>query len=373
MPFEDFFWIKEDSFERVDSPRGLLKLKINSTKLQNPEVSDSDLRQPNPIAIPDILVSRINARQVAVMPDSNFRDNHNNGFLDRKGIPQSLVLNKRIVPKNFLKKDPAFERQLLVEYFDRNHEFRSKTASRSNRTAAVHYGTGLISGERLNSYLKKASPDFSKSVDFNNASLLDYVNFLRTPASLKGFSAHSSQWNSSYGKKYDVTKLESVAGGNPWRWQEKKVGNRYHYTPSFAQQGGAADSYIHRTIYENGLLKSNEPSLFIHIGCEVNTPANALRVPYSHKDYGSSNGFQNAESILFFLNGVALASRAKTFYDSPRGFTEELGKSPTSRFGDGWRAYFQVESEDENLESNVAGNKRTYPWSIIGDWTLQLK
>ena len=371
ISFEDFFWLKEDNFERLGSDRRTLKLKIESTDLRNPELGEADKLNGNPIAIPDILVSRINARHVAVMPSDSFRDSNRKGFLDRDGKPQPIFTTAQIQPKRFLQKSPAFERKLLVEYFDRNHAYRSGNSKPENRTAAVHHGRGLVSAEALNTYLGLASSGFEPSIGFSDASLLDYVKFLKSPAILKGCSAHSNAWNTAYGNSYDTNDLESEVGGAPWRWREEKVANGFRYTPSLAEQGGLADSYLHRSIYENGILKDSSPSFFIHLGCDTNTPGNALRVPYNHVDYGTPDGFQNAESILFFLNGVALASRSKVFYDKPRGFTKELGKDDNKRFGDGWRAYFDIESNDKALSEKPGSNKRTYPWSIIGDWTLR--
>ena len=371
IEFEDFFFVKDDDFQRLESQTGRLKLKI-STHQRNPEVSTADRDRPNPIAFPEILVSRINPRHVAVIPDMEFRDVHGRHLLDPSGKPQVIETEQRIRPAQMLERDPAFERKLLVEYFDRNHAFRTNQSGQSHRTASVSYGKGLISASRLNGYLNHASSTFDKPVSFSNGSLVDVVEFAKTPARLKGVSAHSSPWNSQFGKDYQVEALEKSVGGNPWRWREEKIGNVYRYTPSLAQQNGTADAYLYRTIYENDLLAETSGSLFIHNGCEVNTPGNAARVPYNHKSYGTQNGFQNAESILFFLNGVALASRSKVFYDTPRGFAEQLAKEESNRFGDGWRAYFQLETDDAKLAKSVASNKRTYPWSIIGDWTLRV-
>ncbi len=366
--FEDFFWIQEDDCQRLESSNGKLRLKLRVAQ-RNPEVSKQDRLLPNPLAIPDILVSRINARHVAVSPDKSFRDRNGQSLLNSNGKPQIVETATKIDPAGLMRRDPAFERRLLLDYFDRNHEFRTAVAPKANRTAALSHGAGLISAESLNEYLKKSSSKFTESVSFPDGSLLDYVQLLKTPARLKGLSAHSSPWNSAYGGSYDVTELESQCGGLPWRWKDEAVEGGFRYTPSFAAQGGAADSYLHRTIYENKLLADAGASLFIHNGCEVNTPEGATSFPHNHDRYGSSGGFQNAESILFFLNGVALASRAKTFYDTPRGFTEKMGEGKC--FGEGWRAYFEIESNDAALANEIAGNKRTYPWSIIGDWTLK--
>jgi hypothetical protein len=373
VSFQDFFWIKDDNFQRLTAPSGTLRLRLRTAQ-RHPEISTADRSKPNPISRPEILVSRINARNVAVTPDPNFLDSNNRGLLDRSGRPRTLETTRNADPRTFLRKDPATERELLIAYFDRNHSFRAGgNPLSSHRTGAANFGSGLINASNLTNYLKKASPSFSNSVAYNDASLLDYVNFLKTPATLKGMSSHSDPWGSIYGDSYNLNTLENLVGGRPWRWKKEQIGSLFRYTPSLLGQNGKADAYVHRTIYENNILSGTGGNLFIHNGCEVNSPGSASSVPYNHNNYGSSSGLQNAESILFFLNGVALASRAKVFYDKPEGFTEEIGKSEKKHFGDGWRAYFTKESNDSQLSKDVAGNKRTYTWSIIGDWTVRMK
>ena len=361
-PFEDFFWIKDDDYE-VISTSGTLKLNLKKTQ-RHPEIANGNRNQPNPICKPDILVSRINPKHVAILPTES-------GLLDSNGRPKTMVVNSRISRSSFFKRDPATERDLLIDYFDRNHSYRvGGNPKFSHRTAAASYGSGLISGSDFNNFLKKASSSFGSPKSYNDASLYDYANFVKTAASLKAMSSHSNAWNSEYGKTYSVNDLEQLTGGSPWRWKEEQIGSRFRYVPSFNEQGGHADLYLHRTIYENNILSSSGSSLFIHNGCEVNSPGGSSTYPYSDRNYG---GFQNAEGILFFLNGLALATRAKVFYDKPEGFTEEIGKNKRNAFGVGWIAYFDKESKDSELAKNVSGNKRTYNWSILGDWTLRVK
>jgi hypothetical protein len=135
---------------------------------------------------------------------------------------------------------------------------------------------------------------------------------------------------------------------------------------------GQGDLYIHRTLYENKVLSDSASSFYIHMGCQANSPARASTEAYNQGRYGV---FQNVEGILFYVKGLALASRAKVFNDWPRDLPEEFGLTPTSRFGDGLTAYFQRDSQDTNLGrfENAAGCKRAYTWSIIGDWTLRLR
>ena len=362
IQFEDFFWIKDDSYEVITSS-GTLELNLNKTQ-RHPEISYEDRSSPNPISKPDILISRINPKHVAVVPAEN-------SLLDSDGRPKTAELDRDIHRTSFFRRDATTERELLIDYFDRNHNYRvGGNPKNSHRTASASYGTGLISASNFNNYLNEASTSFGTPRSYNDASLYDYVRFLKTSATLKAMSSHSNAWNSKFGEIYNLSDLENFVGGYLWRWKKQLIEGIYRYEPSFEEQGGHADLYLHRTIYENNVLSDSGSSLYIHNGCEVNSPGGSRSNPYSDENYGS---FQNAEGILFFLNGLAIASRAKIFYDKPEGFTEEIGKNRRNAFGVGWKAYFEKESNDASLANDVAGNKRTYNWSILGDWTLRIK
>lgn len=82
---------------------------------------------------------------------------------------------------------------------------------------------------------------------------------------------------------------------------------------------------------------------------------------------------QGAESMLFYGSCLALVGRAKVFYDSPRGFYAVLPEGKT--FGAAWAWYFDVGSRAKTLREvgGGIGRKRSYFWSLIGDWTLRLR
>lgn len=364
---EDIFWIEDDRWTVTTADKTLTVTTFPA--LCHPELADADRKLSNPIARPDIIVSRINARHIAVNPRP--------GFVDESGRPQTVTTGQKLSLKieRFWQRDPALERRILVDYFDRNHRFRTgRSKGHRFRAAAVTYGSrGEFSAASLAKYLAAASPAFEAPVAKNNANILEYVRWLREPAVLRGIMAHSSPWNSAFSGKYSVEALEAETGP-PWRWAltgseagpEDTV--RHAYVPTFRQQDGKADLYLHRTLWENGVLRDTGVSLYIHPGCQLNSPNGASRLPYDHDHYGS---WQTAEGVLFFLNGLAVVSRAKVFYDWPRGFPSELAK-PGAVFGSGWMRYFQEESNDAKLASQVAGCKRSYTWSVIGDWTLRL-
>ncbi len=366
LSFQDFFWIKDDNYLAWQEGAAL-KIRIFTAQL-HPEMNLSDQKLINPIARPDIFVARINARHIAVNPDAAFADITGKHFLAADGKPQAVQSAAPIDLSigAFWHRDSALERRILTDYFDRNHAYRVGGYSHLPfRTAAI--GKGL-SAAGLSAMLEKASSDFGPPVVVENASLLNYVNWLTQSAGYRGITAHSSPWNSAFGSNYAVADLEAAVGGRPWRW--KRQGTTNVYQPSLADQADAADLYLHRTLWENGILANAGGRLYIHNGCQVNSPGGADTLRYNHEDYGT---FQNAEGVLFYLNGVALCSRAKVFYDTPRGFSEALGATQRSHFGSGWRAYFDEEAKDPALPALVADNKRCYTWSIIGDWTVRLR
>ena len=176
--------------------------------------------------------------------------------------------------------------------------------------------------------------------------------------------AHSNTFDTHFGDDYDVGDLEDEAG-TPWRW--KSVGGSH--VPSFDEQGGKADFRLHRTLWENGVLADTGNSFIIHNGCQVHTPYDAETKPYNHGYYG---GFQNGESQLFYLSGLAMISRAKVFYDRPRDIDESLAGERTP-FGEILPGTYAADANDAGLASAYADHKRAYNWSLTGDWSLRMR
>lgn len=367
ISFRDFFWINDSSYTVLSETANKLRLRTREA-MRHPELVASQKTAPNPLAIPNLFISRINARSIATSPNRNFTDRNGRGFLDPNGKPQTV--HAEAIPNLSWTRDPVLERRLIIDYLDRNHSFRIGIQNNKARsTGAIAYPKKDFTASSLNNYLKKASNTFTASIVTENANLIDYVKWLKEPAVLKGIVAHSSAWNTSFSVDYNPRKLVRAAGGKPWRWQRQ--GDTLLYRPSFADQGSAADLYLHRTLWENNILRNSGASILMHQGCHVLTPQGASTNPYNYQTYGN---FQNGEGILFYLNFLAILGRSKVFYDRPLGFPEALGaKNRNAHVGGGWKAYFEIDSEDSNLLTNRPSScKRTYFWSILGDWTLHL-
>ncbi|MBF0297882.1 MAG: VCBS repeat-containing protein [Oligoflexia bacterium] len=364
--YQDFFFIQDDNYTKSISAS---KLQLNiDNRMRNLETASSDRSLANPLSRPDIIVSRINPIHIAVNPDLNYRDSDGKSLIASDGKPQTVRASAAInTGLNF--RDQKLERRLIWDFLDRNHNFRrGGDTGLAFRTAAITAkDSGLLNPTTFNNDLRKSSSSFTTSVAYPEASLVDYVKMVKNPAVLIGIAAHSNPWNSGYGSNYTLNTLTSDVGSKPWRWE--RVGNTFNYEPSLKNQNGAADLYVHRTMWENKVLSSAGEHMYVHMGCEANGAAGADSEPYNSNNYA---GFQNAEGILFYLNGLNIITRAKTFYDKPEGFSEALGKTTRSRFGDGWRAYFDHDSRLADLNRDQASNKKVYNWSVLGDWTLRL-
>jgi hypothetical protein len=365
--YRDFFFINDGDYTSLNAPAGQLRLLIRHRQL-HPELAAADRNLPNPLCRPDILVSRINARHIAVNPKPSIVGDSGVRPLDGQGFPQSFTSNQVYDTwLGFFQQDPILERRVLNDYFDRNHRFRigafADLPFRTGAVAAPDFNAGGTAG-----YLAPASNKFAPPLVQGSATVLDYVRWCKQPAVLRCIMAHSSAYSSQFDANYSPAALENEMGGRPFRW--RRVGNTY--TPSLQDQGPHADFYVHRTAWQNGVLASAGANLIIHGGCEVNVPADTQTKTYYQEGYA---GWQNAEGLLFYMNGVAMIARAKVFNDLPTGFPGAFALTSRARFGDGWRAFFDYEAADANLGKfgSAVRSKKAYFWSMIGDWTVRLR
>lgn len=330
------------------------------------ECTSADRGRGNAMALPEIAVSRIDARGVAWSPRTEL---DGRPLVDADGAPLAVELrdgesaphwrNDLWVP------DPALELRLLVEYFDRNHRYRTAGAGDAFRPASIAHG--LPSGFRV---VKRAAAEWSAFGEpgydvAKGASLVDLVQWLRRPAVLRTLRAHSDPRSAVFAATEEAA-LAAELGGPPLCWRAR--GRALVPSLAAATGGRRAGFFLYRTLWENGALPDH-PYLMIHTGCEALAPPDATKRSYDDPRYGA---FPNAESLLFLTPCVALVGRAKVFYDEPRGFCETLRDGGT--FGDAWRRYFDVESSAASWREvgGDIGRKRAYFWSVVGDWTLRL-
>ena len=125
--------------------------------------------------------------------------------------------------------------------------------------------------------------------------------------------------------------------------------------------------YTYLSLWDSGLLPDSD-ALYLHTGCHGISPPGAESRSFQHASYGRRAG---GESMLFYAQGLALIGRAKVFYDEPRGFAQELAAGHT--MGEAWARYFAEEANSSWRQAGGdIGRKRSYFWSVLGDWTLRL-
>jgi hypothetical protein len=363
--FEDFFFVNDGKFEIKKLPDGGIDLKLLDAR-KNDEVGPADLERPNAMSVPQILVSRINAKHAAIVPRHDIHGVKGEGLLDARGIPQTVTFaDAKSTPRgqDVWEFDPRFEQRLLIEFFSRDHRYRLGAFRRDMKPASIQYGLwSFMDDFRASRPEWKGFTDKAYDLQGDDATLAGCVDWLKRPAILRGISAHSDPWGSAL-KESPVKPLEAACGGQVWAW--RKVDNKL--VPTLGDWG-KLDFPVLRTIYENKILPDTA-NLFLHSGCEITSPEAAANQPYNAPGYAH---WQGAECLMFYCKGLALVGRSKGFYDFPNGFAKVFGEGRT--FGDAWRYYFQIESSEPDIEKvgGGIGRKRAYWWNLLGDWTLTL-
>ncbi|HGY90381.1 MAG TPA: hypothetical protein ENK43_04315 [Planctomycetes bacterium] len=373
LPFEDFFYVLDGRVERLEEPSQDGGERRPSWLIFDDdgdlEVGAEDRRRSNPMAVPDILVSRLDARGVALRPKSRLRGEAGHGFLDAQGHPQSVRFKKGTKLPHWRNEiwehDPILERRLLAAAMDRNHAYRTGRSQVAWRPASL--ACGLPSGYDATRRAAEAwSEEDREHLDVRGSPTLTAVaKWLGYPAILRTIRAHSDAWGSVFARG-DIEGLKGLLGKPPWAWTPRGA----FLVPSLdaACGGGKLDWFFWRTAWERGGVVRG-PSFYVHTGCDGISPPGAETLPFDHADYGVRQG---GEAMLFFGEGLALVGRAKVFYDEPRGFAETLGAGES--FGEAWARYFEIEgaAKSKGEVGGEIGRKRAYFWSVLGDWTLSL-
>jgi hypothetical protein len=373
VTFQDFFHVSDGKLEIqecviADEAARAWRVTLFDAAGDH-ECGSEDRARPNPLARPDILVSRIDARGVSHRPRAALRGEDGEGLLDPDGRPRTVrFATPKDVPHwrdGIWESDPILERRLLLEFLDRNHAYRKGVASVAWRPASI--ACGLPSGYKA---MARAATDWQQedraSLDVHrNPTLAAVMDWLSRPALLRTVRAHSDAWGSVFARAAPEP-LDARLPGPPWSWTPR--GDQLVPSLAAACGRGKLDWFLLRTLWEWDAL-APEPSFYVHTGCHGISPPGALSRPYSDESYGARQG---AEALLFFARGLALVGRAKVFYDEPREFSDVLAEKHT--FGRAWARYFDVESEAASWPQvgGDIGRKRAYFWSVLGDWTLTL-
>jgi hypothetical protein len=372
VKYEDFFHVADGrlTVSETRSPDGSAATSVLLDDVDcDHECGSTDRGRANVMARPDMCVSRLDARGIALRPRRDVVGVGGAGLLDKQGRPQAAQFaSKKDVPNwrdAIWEPDPRLERRLLAEYLARNHAFRTRSAAVAWRPAS--FACALPSGYRevCRAAADWESGDPAVADVHGRPTLVQFVDWLKYPAVLRTVRAHSDSQGSQL-RKGDLGELDARVRGPAWSWTPHD--DKLEPSLSAACRNGMINWFLLRTLWENKTTAA-EPAFYLHTGCNSISPAGAKWLPYDHPAYGRRQG---AESLLFFAKGLALVGRAKVFYDEPRGFSEALGEGRT--FGDAWARYFEIESAPASRRAAVGdiGRKRAYFWSVLGDWTLRL-
>ncbi|MBN2022392.1 MAG: hypothetical protein JW809_06315 [Pirellulales bacterium] len=373
IAFEDCFHVADgrlDATELKDQPDGTVTAHIAlDDAAGGRELADADRTRPNALARPDVLVSRIDARGVALRPRADIQGADGAGLLDAEGRPQAVrFASPQAVPDwrdAIWEPNPELERRLLAEYLDRNHAYRTGAAPVAWRPAS--YACDLGSGYPV---VAGAAADWEPgdpaAADVaGRPTLVELANWLRYPAVLRTFRAHSDPEGSDVAS-VEIDKLDACLGGPAWSWTPQ--GDRLVPSLAAACGPGKVNWFFLHSLWANRAVAPG-PAFYHHTGCNGISPPGAMNLPYDHPAYGRRQG---AESMLLLANGLALVGRAKVFYDEPGGFVQVLAEGGT--FGAAWARYHENESNSTWAQAGGdIGRKRAYFWSVLGDWTLRLK
>jgi hypothetical protein len=364
ITFSDFFLIQDGSYIIKDTPDG----KVFGRGGQiDAECTPADLKLPNPMGRPEIAVSHLDASMVALEPNAKLANKDGVPIVDSLGRPQAVKFEKGKVPggNQVWDFDPYLERQLLCEYFQRNHAYRTGKVTDGRRP-------GSFSWEWDSSFA-----DYAKNVpgwqntppaglDYlgTKISINDWIEWMQRPVLLRAIKAHANPWVSEYGRSPDPAKLSKLLGYKTCGWdrtQDSLV------PASYASGVGRYEFY--RALWENHSLPPT-PSMFLHIGCEGTIPPSWDTLPYGNPNWGK---FQAEEALVMYCNGLVLIGRGKGFNDEPVDVGKVLGSGGT--WGDVWTHYFDADSKDAGLNGDNGvriARKRAYFWATLGDWTVTL-
>ncbi len=377
--FRDFFLVR-DRATTLTEAGGQAQLFVSHLGEDGPELSAADRQQPNPIARPEIEVSRINPRHVAMQPYLYYgTSTDGQGLLGTDGKPRVVRLTG--TGGVDWREDATLERRILADYLYRNHAFRlGNDRNKPYPTSAVRAKeSGLISPASFNAMLRKADSAFSTSWEVDEADMAEYINWLKTPAVLRGVAAHSNETFAEFAKS-NAWLVDAMVGGKPWYWKLMSDAQGNYLQPTIGDRG-SADFFLYRTLWENKVYDTmgTGQSFYIHDGCTVNGVFPHDQ-PYNTPNYAAR---QHAESMLFYANGLGMLARAKVFNDTPRGATEAIN-SNGKRFAASLKGYFTTDAADANLNPNgttdwanrrtrTLQRKRTYFWGLLGDATLNIR
>ncbi len=363
--FEDFFLLQDGRYVLARRPEG--KHIVMAQLADDAECTAEDLALPNPMARPEIWVSRLNARHASVVPDPNLTDSQGRHLLDGRGMPQTLTFaSPEATPRPHAIWAPSEreEREMLDAWLAGRHRFHLRDLGDGWRPAAIGTGWGSSIPACQASFAEWSGfAEAGYDVVREDTNLQEVVDWFQRPAVARAMKAHGDPWGCSWVDAPDVAALEKSVGPVLYNWKRDGA----TLTPGIATPG-KLDFAITRSLYESGKAPLS-PAVWMYTACEGTAPQGGADLPYTDPAYGR---WQGAEAITFHLGALALIGRSKVFYDEPSEMWETLGKGGS--MGEVWRHYYDLEAADPTAaRDNGIGCKRAYFWYMTGDCTVRLR
>jgi hypothetical protein len=377
---EDTFYIQDDYVTRMTASvvGGPVTVYIQSTAQRNPELTASDRTQPNPMARPEITVSRLNTKGIAVNPILPPDLLGRLPLDDSTSKPQAVEHDTDVSIS--WEHDPILEQRILIDYFDRNHAFRlGSDRFLPYRTAALRgfNNNGHTAPATSNLVLVQADPvNFSPSIAVDTADKVEFVDWLKTTATLRGLEAGTNETHVSV-QPASHAAVEAAIGGRPWRWKKQvnATTGHTHHTPT-VDSTFTTQWEFGRTLWENHMLAAAGQTFYVHGGRKPTaTSCCQTNISYDDALYSQRN---NAEALVFFDNGLAEYARGSDA-DFPLTNVGQSIRINEGRFGYAWVPAFLIDSLTSSLkpgtngDARVLSNKRSYDWTVLGDWTLKIR
>ncbi len=279
VAFADFFHIADGQLavSEIRSPDGKLATSIRlADDDRDQECGPADRDQPNVLARPDIRISRLDARGVALRPRPDVVGVDGGRLLDERGKPRSVrFASKKEVPNwrdAIWEPDPRLERRLLAEYLTRNHAYRTRSARVAWRPAS--FACDLRSGyNEVSRAARDWEPVDRMRADIHGRpTLAQFVDWLQYPAVLRTLRAHSNAEGSQL-RKGGLDVLDERVGGQAWSWTPR--GDRLDPSLSAACRSGMINWFLLRTLWENGAVAPNRLFIFTRAATASRPPARA--------------------------------------------------------------------------------------------------
>ncbi len=378
--WEDYFELREDvtwtAGPQADANGNMrLNVYVGQTEPDNPEVTTADAALPNPMARPELFVSRVDAKTVAWQPTVTKTDLDGKGPLDATGKPQTLRYAAIGAPGSILwVTDIAYEQRLLSDYFLRNHDFRHYASLRPPwRVSSIRSeeAQSLTKPVDFDVMLERAGTGWGTAIPVDHADLTTFADWFAMPSLLKMIIAHSAPKYSQVPTPADLAALESAVGAPAFAWRRQSLNGEVTFTPDYAQlpRDQLAFQYL-RSVLAGGRTASSMGTFYFHEGCDVTNPGNETEtMQWSDAYYGR---WSIGDATMLFGNGLSLYGRAKVYNDRTDDFLAGLAGS-TATLGNGWRNHFDADAANAGLRTNEFAHKKVYFWNLYGDWTLRIK